>query len=185
MLNDISQEATTKMGKAIESLRENLQKVRAGRAHAGILDQVEVEYYGANVPLKQAATVSLIDARTLNVKPFDPKMAPKIEKAIRESNLGLNPSASGAIIRVPMPALTEERRKDLIKVVRQEAEESRIAVRNIRRDANSSVKQLLKDKAISEDDARQAEEDIQKDTDKHIKLIDAALEQKEKDLMQV
>lgn len=185
MIDEIQLEAEDKMNKSLEALNANFQKVRTGRAHTGLLDQVLVDYYGSMVPVPQAAAVTLVDSRTIGVKPFDPKMAGTIEKAIRDSNLGLNPAATGDIIRVPMPMLTEERRKDLIKIVRSDAEEGRIAVRNSRRDANNQLKQLLKDKEISEDESRRAEEDIQKLTDKFIKKIDELLEAKEKDLMQV
>lgn len=185
MIKDIQDTAKEKMEKSIEALKANLAKVRTGRAHTGLLDQVEVEYYGSPVPISQVANVTLMDARTLAVKPFESKMAGAVEKAIRDSNLGLNPASAGDVIRVPMPMLTEERRKDLIKVVRGEAEDGRVAVRNIRRDANNDCKHLLKDKEISEDDARRAEEAIQKLTDKAIADIDKLLEEKEKDLMAI
>lgn len=185
MTNDIQKSADSKMQRSIEVLRENLSKVRTGRAHTGLLDQVEVEYWGSMVPVSQVANVSLLDARTISVKPFESNMAAKVEKAIRDSNLGLNPSSMGDLIRVPMPMLTEERRKDLIKVVRAEAEDGRVAVRNVRRDANDHIKKLGKDKEISEDDVRRAEEAIQKLTDKYIAEIDKILASKEEDLMAI
>ena len=159
--------------------------MRTGRAHTGLLDQVKVDYYGSDVPVSQIANVTLLDARTISVKPYESNMAGAIEKAIRDSDLGLNPSAMGDLIRVPMPMLTEERRKDLIKVVRHETEEARVAVRNIRRDANNELKNLLKDKEISEDDNRRGEEAIQKLTNQYIAEMDKILEAKEKDLMEV
>ncbi|WP_066569809.1 ribosome recycling factor [Snodgrassella sp. CFCC 13594] len=185
MINEIQKTAEDKMKKSLEVLRENLSKVRTGRAHTGFLDQVEVDYYGSPVPVSQVASVTLLDARTISVKPYESKMAGAIEKAIRDSNLGLNPASMGDLIRVPMPMLTEERRKDLIKVVRGEAEEGRVAVRNVRRDGNNDLKRLLKDKDISEDDARRGEETIQKLTDKYIAEIDKMLSAKEEDLMAI
>ena len=185
MINEIQKTAEDKMQKSIEVLRDNLSKVRTGRAHTGLLDQVEVEYYGSLVSISQVANVTLIDARTIGVKPYESKMAAIVEKAIRNSNLGLNPAAMGDLIRVPMPMLTEERRKDLIKVVRADAEDGRVAVRNVRRDANNDIKRLLKDKDISEDDARRAEEAVQKLTDKYISEIDKILSAKETDLMAI
>lgn len=185
MINDIQQTADAKMQRSLEVLRENLAKVRTGRAHTGLLDQVEVEYYGSPVPVSQVANITLIDARTIGVKVYESNMAAAVEKAIRDSNLGLNPAAMGDVIRVPMPMLTEERRKDLIKVVRGEAEEGRVAIRNVRRDANNDFKRLLKDKEISEDDARRGEEQIQKLTDKYIAEADKMLSAKEEDLMAI
>lgn len=185
MINEIQKTAEDKMQKSIEVLRDNLSKVRTGRAHTGLLDQVEVEYYGSPVSISQVANITLIDARTIGVKPYESKMAAVIEKAIRNSNLGLNPAAMGDLIRVPMPMLTEERRKDLIKVVRADAEDGRVAVRNLRRDANNDFKRLLKDKDISEDDAHRAEEAIQKLTDKYIAEIDKILAAKEADLLAI
>ena len=178
MIKEIQTSAETKMQRSVEVLRENLAKVRTGRAHTGLLDQVEVEYYGSMVPVSQVANVTLLDARTIN-------MAAAVEKAIRDSNLGLNPASMGDLIRVPMPMLTEERRKDLIKVVRGEAEDGRVSIRNVRRDANDHIKKLLKDKEVSEDDARRGEEQIQKLTDKYIAEVDKLLEHKEEDLMVV
>ena len=185
MINDIQKTAEDKMQKSLDVLRDNLAKVRTGRAHAGLLDQVEVEYYGSPVPVSQVANVTLIDARTIGVKPFESNMAGAIEKAIRDSNLGLNPASMGDLIRVPMPMLTEERRRDLIKVVRSEAEDGRVAIRNVRRDANNDFKRLLKDKDITEDDARRGEENIQKTTDKYIGEVDKLLAHKEEDLMAI
>ena len=185
MIKEIQSSAEAKMQRSLEVLQENLAKVRTGRAHTGLLDQVEVEYYGSPVPVSQVANVTLLDARTIGVKVYESNMAAAVEKAIRDSNLGLNPAAMGDVIRVPMPMLTEERRKDLIKVVRGEVEEGRVAIRNIRRDANDHIKKLLKDKEVSEDDARRGEEQIQKLTDKYIAEVDKLLEHKEEDLMVV
>ena len=185
MINDIQKSADAKMQRSLEVLKENLAKVRTGRAHAGLLDQVDVDYYGSLVPVSQVASVNLIDARTIGVKPYASNMIGPIEKAIRDSNLGLNPANMGDLIRVPMPMLTEERRKDLIKVVRSEVEEGRVAIRNVRRDANNDFKNLLKDKEISEDESRRGEEAIQKLTDKYIADADKALAAKEEDLMAV
>ena len=185
MIKEIQNTAEEKMKKSVEALKTNLAKVRTGRAHTGLLDQVKVDYYGSDVPVSQIANVTLLDARTISVKPYESNMASVIEKAIRDSDLGLNPSAMGYLIRVPMPMLTEERRKDLIKVVRHETEEARVAVRNIRRDANNELKNLLKDKEISEDDNRRGEESVQKLTNQYIAEMDKILEAKEKDLMEV
>lgn len=185
MIQTIQNTAEEKMQKSVEALKTNLMKVRTGRAHTGLLDQVNVDYYGSEVPVSQVANVTLIDARTISVKPFENSMTAAVEKAIRDSGLGLNPASTGDIIRVPMPMLTEERRRDLIKVVRNETEEGRIAVRNVRRDANNELKNLLKDKEISEDDNHRAEEIIQKLTDKYIEQMDKMLEAKEKDLMEM
>ena len=185
MIDDIKKTAEQKMGKSVETLKADLGKVRTGRAHTGLLDHIHVDYYGASVPLSQVANVTLADARTVTVQPWEKKMGPVIEKAIRDSDLGLNPSSSGELIRVPMPALTEERRRDLIKVVRHEAENARIAVRNIRRDANDHLKKLLKDHAVAEDAERRAQEDVQKLTDRFIAEIDRILAAKESDLMAI
>jgi ribosome recycling factor len=185
MIADVKKSAEQKMQKTLESLRVDLGKVRTGRAHTGILDHVSVDYYGSPMPINQVANITLMDARTISVSPWEKKLVGAIEKAIRDSDLGLNPSTMGEIIRVPMPALTEERRKDLIKVVRGEAENARVAVRNVRRDANSSLKDLLKDKAIGEDDERRAQDDIQKLTDRYIAEVDKALQAKETDLMAI
>jgi ribosome recycling factor len=173
------------MAKTIENLQTELSKVRTGRAHTGILDHVQVEYYGSMVPISQVANVTLIDARTLGVQVWERQMGPVVDKAIRESDLGLNPQAMGEVIRVPMPALTEERRRDLTKVVRAEGEGAKVAVRNLRRDANEQLKKLLKDKAISEDDDRRGQDDVQKLTDRFVAEIDKVVAQKEAEIMKV
>ena len=185
MINDIKKTAEQKMQKALEVLKNDLSKVRTGRAHAGLLDQVMVEYYGSMVPISQVANVGLGDARTITVQVWEKPMMAKVEKAIRDSDLGLNPANSGDVIRVPMPPLTEERRKELIKVVRGEAENGKVAVRNVRRDANDQCKRLLKDKEISEDDERRAQDEIQKLTDKFVAEVDKLLQAKETDLMAI
>lgn len=185
MIPELKKTTEQKMQKSLEALKNDLGKVRTGRAHSGILDHVQVDYYGSLLPINQVANINLIDARTIGVTPWEKKMGPVIEKAIRESDLGLNPSSVGDTVRVPMPALTEERRKDLIKVVRSEAENARVAVRNLRRDANHALKEAMKAKTISEDDERRAQDDVQKLTDRHIAEIDKALAQKESDLMAV
>jgi len=185
MIADIKKTAEQKMGKSVETLKTDLGKVRTGRAHTGLLDHIRVDYYGTPMPLSQVANLTLADARTVTIQPWEKKMGPAIEKAIRDSDLGLNPASSGDLIRVPMPALTEERRRDLIKVVRHEAENARIAVRNIRRDANEHLKKLLKDHAVAEDDERHAQADVQKLTDRFIAEIDRILAAKEADLMAI
>ena len=185
MINDVKKSAKHKMQKSLETFKTDLGKVRTGRAHPGLLDHVMVEYYGSDVPVNQVANVTNIDARTLGVQAWEKTMVSKIEKAIRDSDLGLNPSSMGELIRVPMPALTEERRRDLIKVVRAEAEGARVAVRNVRRDANNDFKNLLKDKAITEDEERRGQDEIQKLTDKYTAEIDKALAAKEAELMAV
>ena len=185
MIAEIKKNAEQKMQKSLEALKLNMAKIRTGRAQASLLDHVQVEYYGSMVPINQVATVSVIDARTLGVQAFEKTMVAKVEKAIRESDLGLNPAATGEVIRVPMPMLTEERRRDMIKIVRSEAEDGRVAIRNVRRDANQEFKNLLKDKEISEDEARRGEEDIQKLTDKYITQVDQMLAAKEQDLLAV
>ena len=182
---DIKKNADAKKAKSIEAIKNELQKNRTGRAHPGILDQVQVEYYGSMLPISQVANVSLIDARTISVQPWEKGMGAKIEKAIRESDLGLNPSSLGDLIRVPLPALTEERRKELTKVVRNAGEDARVAVRNLRRDANDQAKKLLKDKLISEDDERRSNDDIQKLTDRTIAEIDKLVQAKEAEVMAV
>ncbi|GAA3911096.1 ribosome recycling factor [Halomonas cibimaris] len=184
-MEDIKKDAATRMKKSVEMLHANFNKIRTGRAHPSILDAVTVDYYGGEVPLNQVASINVEDARTLTVSPWEGNMVPKIEKAIMMSDLGLNPSSAGNVIRVPMPMLTEETRKGYIKQARSEAETARVAVRNVRRDANASLKTRLKDKDISEDDQRLGEEEIQKLTDKHIAEIDKALSSKEDDLMKV
>lgn len=185
MIADVKKIAEQKMSKSLEALKADLGKVRTGRAHTGILDHVMVDYYGNPTAINQVANVTLIDARTIGVQPWEAKMVGAVEKAIRDADLGLNPSSQGTLIRVPMPALTEERRRDLIKLVKNEGETAKVAVRNVRRDANAQLKELLKEKAISEDDERRAQEEIQKLTDKYIAEIDRALVAKEADLMAV
>ena len=182
---DIKQTAETKMAKSIEAFKGDLQKIRTGRAHPGILDHVQVDYYGAMLPISQVANVSLLDARTISVQPWEKGMAAKIEKAIRESDLGLNPSSQGDLIRVPTPALTEERRRDLTKVVRHAGEDCKIAVRNLRRDANEHLKKLLKDKAVAEDEERRAQDEVQKLTDRTINEVDRLVQGKEAEILQV
>jgi len=185
MIVDVKKTAEQKMKKTLETLKGDLGKVRTGRAHAGLLDHVMVDYYGTPTPIAQVANVTLIDARTIGVSPWEKKMAAVIEKAIRDADLGLNPATMGEMVRVPMPALTEERRKELIKVVRHEGENTRVAVRNVRRDANNQLKDLLKQKKVAEDEERRAQDEIQKLTDRHIADIDKLLQQKEADLMAV
>ncbi|AMF93693.1 ribosome recycling factor [Vibrio fluvialis] len=185
MINEIKKDAQERMDKSVEALKNNLQKVRTGRAHPSLLSGISVEYYGAPTPLNQIANVVAEDARTLAITVFDKELTPKVEKAILMSDLGLNPMSAGTVIRVPLPPLTEERRKDLVKIVRGEAEGGRVAVRNIRRDANSDLKALLKDKEISEDDEHKAQDEIQKLTDAAVKRIDEVLAAKEKELMEV
>ena len=184
-VSEVKQNAEQKMQKSIESLKHDLSKVRTGRAHPSLLDQVHVDYYGSPTPLSQVANLTLIDARTIGVQPWEKNMIAPVEKAIRESDLGLNPASMGDLIRVPMPALTEERRKELVKVVKHEGENAKIAVRNIRRDANEHLKKLLKDKDISEDDERRAQDDVQKMTDKFVAEVDKLVTQKEADIMTV
>ena len=185
MVEDIQQDAEARMRKSIESYVQELSKLRTGRAHTSLLDHVMVSYYGTDVPINQAANVSVGDARTLTVQPWEQKMVPEIEKAIMNSNLGLNPVTAGDVIRVPLPALTEERRRDMTRVVRQEAENARIAIRNIRRDANSTFKELEKEKELTSDEERKAEESMQKLTDKFVAEVDDILKAKEADLMEV
>jgi len=182
---DIKKNAEAKMAKSIESLKNDLHKIRTGRAHPGILDQVSVDYYGSMVPISQVANVTLLDARTISVQPWEKGMGAKIEKAIRESDLGLNPASQGDLIRVPMPPLTEERRKDLTKVVRNAGEDAKVAVRNLRRDANEQAKKLLKDKEISEDDERRSLDEVQKLTDRVINEIDKLIAGKEAEILAV
>jgi ribosome recycling factor len=182
---DIKTTAEQKMARSIEAFKNELQKIRTGRAHPGILDQVQIDYYGSMVPISQVANVTLLDARTLSVQPWEKGMGAKIEKAIRESDLGLNPASQGDLLRVPMPALTEERRRDLTKVVRNASEDAKIAVRNLRRDANEHAKRLLKDKAISEDEERRSLDDLQRLTDRTIAEIDRVTSAKEAEIMAV
>ncbi len=183
MISDIKQDASVRMGKSVEALQKAFTKIRTGRAHPSLLDQITVSYYGAQTPLSQVANVSVEDSRTLKVSPWEKDMTQAVEKAIMGSGLGLNPVTQGMAIRIPLPPLTEERRRDLVKVVKHEAEQGRVAVRNIRRDANSEIKEALKEKMISEDEARDGEDDIQKITDKFIKNIEKLLEVKEADLL--
>jgi ribosome recycling factor len=185
MIDDIKKDAATRMGKSVDALDNELAKVRTGRAHPSLLDHLKVSYYGTDVPLSQVANVSVEDARTLAVTPWEQTMVKTVEKAIMNSDLGLNPNTAGNVIRVPLPPLTEERRKDLIRVVRGEAEQARVAIRNIRRDANSDLRDLVKEKLISEDDEHRGQEIIQKLTDQHVKEIDEHLTGKEKDLMAI
>lgn len=185
MIDDIIKDSKVRMEKSVDALKTQLSKIRTGRAHPSLLDGIQVSYYGADTPLRQVANVSIEDARTLAITVFDRSLTAAVEKAIMASDLGLNPMSAGTIIRVPLPALTEERRKDLVKVVRAEAENGRVAVRNIRRDANADLKTLLKDKAIGEDDERRAADDVQKVTDTFVKKIDEVLAEKERELMEV
>ena len=185
MIADLKKSAEQKMQKTVDALKHDYQKVRTGRAHTGLLDHIQVDYYGSMMPISQVANVTLADARTIAVQPWEKKMVQVVEKAIRDSDLGLNPATSGDVIRVPMPPLTEDRRKELIKVVRHEAENARIAVRNIRRDTNEHLKKLLKDHEVSEDDERHAQVDVQKLTDRYIAEIDKVLQGKEADLLAV
>ena len=185
MIEDIKTDAETRMRKSIEALKQDFTKIRTGRAHSSLLDHVTVEYYGAEMPINQVATVSASDARTLIVTPYEKGMVPTVEKAILTADLGLNPVTAGSVIRVPMPPLTEERRRDLVRVVKGEAEQARVAVRNIRRDANNDFKALLKEKEISEDEERQAGDAIQKLTDKYVAEVDALLATKESELMEI
>ena len=185
MIADVKKNAEQKMKKTVETLKADLAKVRTGRAHAGILDHVMVDYYGTPTPIPQVANVTLLDARTIGVSPWEKKMASAIEKAIRDSDLGLNPASQGDTVRVPMPALTEERRKELTKVVKHEGENARVAVRNVRRDANNHLKDLLKQKKVAEDEERRAQDEVQKLTDRSIAEIDKLLQQKEAELMAV
>jgi len=185
MIEDLKKDASIRMGKSLDALKSEFSKMRTGRAHAGLLDHVKVDFYGVETPLNQAANITVVDARTITVSPFDKSMVQAIEKAILTSDLGLNPATSGDVIRVPMPALTEERRRDMVKLVRAEAEAARVAVRNIRRDVNHDFKELLKEKEISEDEERRAQDAVQKLTDKNVAEVDSMLAAKETDLMEV
>ncbi|WBA18489.1 ribosome recycling factor [Salinivibrio kushneri] len=185
MINDIKDDAKARMDKSVDALKHTLGKLRTGRAHPSLLEGITVEYYGAPTPLNQLASIVAEDARTLAISVYDKQVTQAVEKAIMTSDLGLNPASAGTVIRVPLPPLTEERRKDMVKVVRAEGEQARVAVRNIRRDANNDLKALLKDKEISEDDERRAQDDIQKLTDEAVKNVDALLDAKEKELMEV
>jgi ribosome recycling factor len=182
---DIKKNAEGKMGKSIEAFKNELHKIRTGRAHPGILDQVQVDYYGQMVPISQVANLSLLDARTISVQPWEKGMGPKIEKAIRDSGLGLNPAAQGDLLRIPMPALTEERRKELTKVVKHAGEECKVAVRNVRRDANEHLKKLLKDKEVTEDDERRAQDEVQRLTNNVVAEIDKLVQAKETEILAV
>lgn len=184
-INDVTTDAKNRMARSIDALRQELSKLRTGRAHPSLLDHIRVSYYGSEMPLNQVANVSVQDARTLGVAPYDKGMVGAIEKAIRDSDLGLNPMSAGNLIRVPLPALTEERRKDLIKVVRHEAEAARVAIRNVRREANHALKELVKEKAVSEDQERRAEDEVQKLTDRFVAEVDKVLQAKEADLMEI
>lgn len=185
MIDELKKDAESRMKKSIESLKGDLTKIRTGRAHPSLLEHLSVEYYGSEVPLSQVANISVGDARTLTITPWEKPMVPVVEKAIINSDMGLNPATAGEVIRVPLPPLTEERRKDLIKVVRKEGEATKVAIRNIRRDVLSDVKSLLKDKEITEDDDRGAQDDVQKVTDKYVAQVDELLAEKEKDLMEI
>ncbi len=185
MINEIKDDAQTRMDKSIESFRLSLQKIRTGRAHPSLLAHLTVSYYGVDTPLTQAATVSVQDSRTLVVQPFEASMVQPVEKALMESDLGITPNTAGNVIRLPMPALTEERRKDMTKIVRSEAESAKVAIRNIRRDSNSTLKELEAEKEISEDELHRAEDDVQKITDIHVKKIDEMSAVKEKELMEI
>ena len=185
MIPELKKSTEQRMGKSVEAFKGDLAKVRTGRAHTGLLDHISVDYYGSPTPLNQVAKVVLLDSRTIGVTPFEKKLIQAVEKAIRDSDLGLNPATSGDTVRVPMPALTEERRKELIKVVRHEAENARVAIRNLRRDANHALKEALKKKEVSENDERRAQDDVQKLTDRHIADIDRLLQQKEAELLAV
>ena len=185
MIDEIIKDAETRMGKSIDALHTELAKIRTGRAHPSILDQVKVDYYGTETPLSQVANINIEDSRTLAVTPWEKPMVAAIEKAIMASDLGLNPMSAGTVIRIPLPPLTEERRRDLVKIVKHEAENSRIAIRNIRRDANSDFKDLLKEKEISEDESHQSEDSVQKITDKYVANVDEILAAKEAELMEV
>jgi ribosome recycling factor len=185
MISDIQQDAATRMSKSIEALKHEFSKIRTGRAHPSLLDQISVSYYGTESTLSQVANIAVEDARTLSITPWEKNMVPVIEKAILKSDLGLNPATNGMVIRIPLPPLTEQRRRDLVKIVRHEAENGRVAIRNIRRDANSEIKDAMKEKMISEDEAHSAEEKIQKLTDQYIKDVEKLLEAKEADLLSI
>ncbi len=184
-LADIKKQAAEKMAKSIDTLKHNLAKVRTGRAHTGLLDHLRVDYYGTPTPINQVANVTLVDARTIGVQPYEKKMVQAVERAIRDSDLGVNPATSGDLIRVPMPALTEERRRDLTKLVRHEGEEAKVAVRNVRRDANTHLKEMLKKHDVPEDEEKRAQDEVQKLTDKAVADIDRMIAEKEKELMAI
>jgi len=182
---DIKKSTEQKMQKSIESFKNELAKVRTGRAHVGLLDHIQVDYYGSGMPINQVANITLIDARTIGVQPWEKKMVPVVEKAIRDSDLGLNPATQGDMIRVPMPALTEQRRKDLVKILKSESEDARVSVRSLRREANEALRKLLKDKAVSEDEERRAQDEVQKLTDRFVAEIEKLLTVKEAEIMAV
>lgn len=184
-ITDVKKNADQKMGKSIEKLKADLAKVRTGRAHTGILDHIQVDYYGTPTPINQLANISLLDARTISVQPWEKKMVSAIEKAIRDSDLGLNPSSQGELIRVPTPPLTEERRREMVKLVKGEGEDAKVAVRAIRREANETLKKMVKDKTCSEDDERRSQDEVQKLTDKYVQEIDKLISEKEKEVMTV
>lgn len=185
MINELKEDAEIRMGKSVLSLKNELTKLRTGRAHTSLLDHITVDYYGSAVPLNQVANISVLDSRTLSVSPWEKPMVQAIEKAIMNSDMGLNPATTGELIRIPLPPLTEERRKDMTKIVRAEGESAKVAIRNIRRDVLSDIKSLLKEKEITEDDDHQAHDDVQKITDKYVKQVDEVLSVKEKDLMEI
>jgi ribosome recycling factor len=185
MLNEIQQDANDRMNKTVASLENAFTKIRAGRAHPSLLEQIQVDYYGSMVPISQVANISAEDSRTLKVSPWEKDMVAVVEKAIMTSDLGLNPQTVGQVMRIPLPPLTEERRRELVRVVKDEAEHAKVAIRNIRRDANSDFKELLKEKEVSEDDARKAEDNIQKITDNHVKSVDEKLSEKENSLLEI
>jgi ribosome recycling factor len=185
MIPELKKTTETKMQKSLEALKNDLGKVRTGRAHTGLLDHVQVDYYGSPVPITQVANVTLLDSRTIGVQPWEKPMVAKVEKAIRDADLGLNPATQGDVIRVPMPALTEERRKELLKVVKHEGENAKIAIRNLRRDANNTLKEALKKKEVSEDDERRTQDEVQRLTDRYVSEVDKMLVDKEKDLMAI
>ena len=185
MLNEIQQDANDRMNKTIASLENAFSKIRAGRAHPSLLEQIQVDYYGSMVPISQVANISAEDSRTLKVSPWEKDMVAVVQKAIMTSDLGLNPQTVGQVMRIPLPPLTEERRRELVRVVKDEAEHAKVAIRNIRRDANSDFKELLKEKEVSEDDARKAEDNIQKITDNHVKSVDEKLSEKENSLLEI
>lgn len=185
MIPELKQTTETKMQKSLDALKVDLAKIRTGRAHTGLLDHIQVDYYGSLIPINQVANITLLDARTIGVQPWEKPMVGKVDKAIRDSDLGLNPATQGDLIRVPMPTLTEERRRDLIKVVKTEGEGAKVAMRNLRRDANSHLKEALKKKEVSEDDERRAQDDIQKLTDRYVIEVDRLLAEKEKELMAI
>lgn len=185
MLDDIKKDADSRMGKSVDVLKVEFSKVRTGRANASLLDHVSVDYYGSEVPISQAASVAVEDGRTISITPWEPPMVAKIEKAILNSDLGLTPTTAGAVIRINLPPLTEERRKDLVKIIKNETEQARIAIRNVRRDALQQVKELVKEKMISDDDEKRAEQEIQKLTDKHVAAADAAMDEKEKEMLSI